>query len=271
MKKKRLFAKIKIPEKKMTNLTLPETDFHLIAVCSKRKGEGKTWFCIALCQSLAMRRKKVLLFDAEGGLENVAWQLGLNGVYSYSDLLSGNCTLSNALAHFEKGHFDIIAAPAGENIFSSAPDGRLQILAEDLRFFAKYYDYVIIDSSATEQKAEKLFLLQSTDVILLTTPDSEALVDAYQKLEFLKKTGKNNIKIVINKVSTINEGKQIFKTIIETAARLIGLNAFLLGAISRDARVKESVSSRSLIQERYPDSDSTKDVAEIARKLCEEK
>lgn len=267
MKKIRLLQRYKPWEKMMQQI--PQNP-HLIAVCSKRKGEGITWFCAALCQSLAMRQKRILLFDASGGLKNIAWQLSLTKVCSYADLLSGACTLNNACNHFEKGHFDIISAPAGENVFSFAPEGRLQILAEDLRFLAKYYDYVIIDAGFANEKAEKFFLLYSTNVLLMTSPDPESLVGAYSKLEFLKKAGQNNVAVVVNKVCNLNEGKEIFKTIIQSAANLIGINTFLLGSIRKDARVKESVSSRSLVQERYPNADSTQDVAEIAQQLCKE-
>ena len=242
----------------------------IIAICSETKGAGKTWLSIELCRALVMLQKRVLLFDANGGLENAAWQTGVTAACSYHDLLSGKTTLNNAFCAFDKVHFDMIASPYGENALSTAPLGRLQLLAEDLGLLAKFYDYVIIDIGCTHEKAEQLFLRQSTDVILLTTPDSDALVEAYKELEFLKKTEHREVGIVINKVYSANEGKQIFKTVIQSAAELINIRTFLLGTISRDARVKESISSRELVSERYPDCESAKDVLNIAQILCKE-
>lgn len=242
----------------------------IIAICSETKGAGKTWLSIELCRALAMLQKRVLLFDANGGLENAAWQTGATAACSYHDLLNGKTTLNNAFCAFNKVHFEMIASPYGENALSTAPLGRLQLLAEDLGLLAKFYDYVIIDTGCVHEKAEQLFLRQSTDVILLTTPDPDALVEAYKELEFLKKTGHREVGIVINKVYSLNEGKQIFKSVIQSAAELINIKTFLLGTISRDARVKESISSRELVSERYPDCESANDVLNIAQILCKE-
>lgn len=242
----------------------------IIVICSETKGAGKTWLSLELCRALAMLQKRVLLFDANGGLENAAWQTGATAACSFQDVLSGKTTLNNALTTFDKGHFDMIAAPCGENALCTAPLGRLQLLAEDLSMLAKFYDYVIIDTDCTHEKTEKLFLRQSTGVILLTTPDSDALVEAYKQMEFLKKAGYHQVNVVINKVYSANEGKQIFKTVIDSAAELIGIKTSLTGTVSRDARVKESISSRELVSERYPDCESVHDVLKIAQILCKE-
>ena len=242
----------------------------IIAICSETKGVGKTWFSIELCHALAMLQKKVLLFDANGGLENAAWQTGATTACSFQDVLSGKTTLNNAFCAVDKVRFDMIASPCGEEALSTASLGRLQLLAEDLSLLAKFYDYVIIDTDGIQEKTEKLFLRQSTSVILLTTPDSDALVEAYKELEFLKKAGRHQVDVVINKVYSANEGKQIFKTVIQSAAELIDIKTFLLGTISRDARVKESISSRELVSERYPDCESVQDVLNIAQILCKE-
>ena len=164
----------------------------------------------------------------------------------------------------------MIAAPCGENALCTAPLGRLQLLTEDVALLAKFYDYVIIDTDCTHEKTENLFLRQSTGVILLTTPDSDALVEAYKQMEFLKKAGHHQLNVVINKVYSANEGKQIFKTVIDSAAELIGIKTSLTGTVSRDARVKESISSRELVSERYPDCESVHDVLKIAQILCKE-
>ena len=49
----------------------------IIAVASGKGGVGKTWFSISLSHAFALKKSKVLLFDADLGLANVDIQLGL--------------------------------------------------------------------------------------------------------------------------------------------------------------------------------------------------
>ena len=242
----------------------------LIAVYSGTKGIGKTWLCTSLCHTLALSKQKVLFFDADCGVENISYQLGFNFNYSYSGLLNGTLTLNNAVYKYDKGCFDIIGANSKENILASAPVGRVQVLAQDLFCFSKYYEYVLIDCSDDDVKNVNSFLKICNTIILIVNADPKSSEGAYKKIEKLRKINPDaNIKIIINRAYSYNEGNQIYKTILQAAKNYINVDLSLLGIIRQDTRIRDSVLNKSLLINRYPASEGSEDVFKITKNILE--
>lgn len=253
--------------------TIPEefTNTRLIALCSGSKGIGKTWLAATICHCLALHRKKILFFDADCGLENVSFQLDLNNLSSYIEILNGGITLNNAVQNFNRGGFDIISAPAGENGLVSAPLGRVQILAEDLYHFANYYDSVILDCPDENLQSANVFLSLCRLIIMVVNPDPFSLTQAYQKIVRLNKINPTaQIKIVINHAQSYEEGKQIFKSLLKAAKEYIKVDIALLGIIRQDSHIREAVLNKALLLKRYPACRGSEDAVIIGKKILEE-
>ena len=62
----------------------------VIAIASGKGGVGKTMVSANLAVSLAARRKKVVLFDADLGLANAQLALGQRSPFNFSHVLSGS-------------------------------------------------------------------------------------------------------------------------------------------------------------------------------------
>lgn len=239
----------------------------IIGICSGGSSVGKTWLGLSLCKALAQQGKKVLFFDADCGLNNAAAQLSLGKTPSYAALLSGALTLNNAINRLPDLGFDLITAPSGEEKLFQAPFGRLQLLAQDLCCFSNFYDVVIIDCGCKNPLVENLFLKHCAEVLLVTNPDSASLTANYQKMQTLFNLELKNTGVVINQVNSVNEGQEIFKTIIKSAATLIGLNVTEKGSICRDSRIRESVESGAIFLSRYPDCESARQIQKLSAVL----
>ena len=243
---------------------------NLIAICSGTKGIGKTWLSVSLCNSFSLLKKKVLFFDADCSIENVAYQLGINCGRNYNLLLNGNTTINNIVYSFDKGGFDIISANSGENILSSAPIGRVQILAKDLFCFSKYYDYTFIDCSDDDIKNANAFLNVCKNIVLVVNADLISSVGAYKKIEKIKKINPNaKIKIIINRAYSYNEGKQIYDNLLKACEDYIKTDLELLGFIRQDSRIRDCVLNKSLLLNKYPASEGAEDIFLVSQKLLE--
>jgi len=244
---------------------------HLIAICSGTKGIGKTWFAVNLCNCLGLLKTKVLFFDADCGIENISYQLGLDINKSYKDLLSGYVTVNNNIIRYDKGLFDIIAEKSGENALVSAPIGRVQILARDLFCFSKFYDYVVIDCSDDEIKTVNSFLNICNTIIIIVNTDPISSESAYKKIEKIKKINPNtDIKIIINRAISYNEGNQIYKSLLKAAQEYINVDLSLGGIIRQDTRIRDCVLNKSLLLNRYPASEGAEDIVKISQKIFKE-
>ena len=241
---------------------------NLFVVCSGTKGVGKTWFSSVLCQSLSMLKQKVLFFDSDGGMENIAFQLNMEKSDLYAQMLKNRLTLNNAVRFCPKGHFDVICAEPEKNNLSAYPVGRCQILVSDLKAFAVNYDQVVVDCSGVNQVLKNVFLESADFIILLMEPNLNGNIEAYKELEHIKKISPHaKIFIVVNHALSYGEGEQIFKTLLKADEQFICLNPKLLGVIKQDGRIRDCVVNKVTLFERYPVCESLHDISNFAKKL----
>ena len=243
---------------------------NLFVICSGTKGVGKTWFSSILGQNLGMQKQKVLFFDADGGMENIAFQLNLPKSDLYAKMLKNRLTLNNAVSFCLKGHFDVIYAEPQKNNLSAYPVGRCQILVSDLKAFAANYDEVLVDCSNTNPILKNVFLQAANYIILLIAPNLNGNVDAYEELEHIKKISPHaKVFVVVNHALSYSEGEQIFKTLLQADEQFIGVSPELLGVIKQDGRIRDCVINKVTLFERYPVCESIATVSNFAKRLID--
>ena len=243
---------------------------NLFVVCSGTKGIGKTWFSCVLSQSLAMLKQKVLFFDADGGMENIAFQLNLEKSDLYAKMLKNRLTLNNAVSFCTKGHFDVIYAEPQKNSLSTYPVGRCQILVSDLKAFAVNYDLVVADCSNANIALKNILLKAADQIILMTEPNLNGNIEAYKELEHIKKIAPSaRVSVVVNHALSYSEGEQVFKTLLKADEQFIGVNPKLLGVIKQDGRIRDCVANKATLFERYPVCESLREISDFTKTLIE--
>lgn len=241
---------------------------NLIVVCSGTKGVGKTWLAAALAEALASKKEKVLFFDADAGAENVAFQRGLKKNVIYRDMIKGKITLNNAVCSYAKLKFDVIYANPLENVLNAYPAGRAQILALDLKNLSKLYGYVVADCSNDNVVIKNILQNAAGKIVLILGAGKNALSDAYRELENIKKICfEPEVGVVVNHALSRSEGEQIFATLESANNRFIGIKLKLLGVIDQDGCIRDCVLSKASLFERYPSSQSLKNVMSIAEAI----
>ena len=241
---------------------------NLFVVCSGTKGIGKTWFSCVLCQSLARLKQKVLFFDADGGIENISFQLHMDKSDLYAQMLKHRLTLNNAVRFCAKGRFDVICAEPAKNNLSTYPVGLCQILVSDLKSFALNYDQVVVDCSAGNRILKNIFLQSADNIILLVAPSLNGSVEAYKELEQIKKISPNaQISVVINRAHSYSEGEQIFKTIFKADKQYLCTFPKFLGVIKQDGRIRDCIANKTTLFERYPVCENLHDILNFSKQI----
>ena len=241
---------------------------NLFVICSGTKGIGKTWFSCVLSQSLGLLKQKVLFFDADAGMENIAFQLNMEKSDLYMQMLKNRLTLNNAVRFCAKGHFDVICAEPGKNNLSTYPVGRCQILVSDLKAFAVNYDQVMVDCSGSNKVLKNVFLQLADYIILLVEPNLNGNIEAYKELERIKKISPNaKIFVVVNHALSYSEGEQVFKTLLKADEQFICACPKLLGVVKQDGRIRDCVVNKTTLFERYPVCESLSDISNFAKTL----
>lgn len=244
---------------------------NLIAVASGKGGVGKTWFSITLSHALARSGKKVLLFDGDLGLANVDVQLGLMAKRDLNDVIRGRLSLDKVIQRYEEGGFDIIAGRSGQASLSALPSQRLALLRDQLLEVAEKYDVVIVDLGAGVDRTVRMMSASATRTLLVTTDEPTSLTDAYAFIKLGNAAGMSkNVGIVVNQASSNVEGEKTYKTLLKACENFLRLKPPLVGMVSHDPRVKDSIRHQTPILIRSPNTDAAEDVEDIAKIVARE-
>lgn len=243
---------------------------NIIAITSGIGSVGKTWLTATLAQALNQMHRSVLMFDADGGLLNLDFQLEFVRRHTLDEVVSGAITLNQAIMPINKRKMDILTAASGSDLLESLPLGQLQILRDDLLTVAQNYQYVIIDLPPSEKIIQHL-LPPSLNLILVCTNDPANLVATYNFLQNRDVHHRNtSLQIAVNYALSYEEGLRTYNTLRQACEKYVKQTPSLLGVIRQDTRVRDAIRNHSLLLSRYPNAEASEDVIKIAAKIIEQ-
>ncbi len=166
-----------------------------IVVTSGKGGVGKTTVCSSIGRALQNLGQRVVLVDADVGLNNLDVSMALENrmVYDIVDVIAGRCKVEQALVQDLDSGLMVLSS-ATENPIVSAQAFRAVI--DSLRDF----DYVLIDSPAGIENGFHRAVSAANEAIIVTTPHVSAVRDADKVLSILSSYNFQSIDVVVNRV-----------------------------------------------------------------------
>ena len=171
----------------------------VIVITSGKGGVGKTTTTANIGIGLAEPDRRVMLIDADIGLRNLDVALGLenNVVYDLVDVVSGYCTISQAIISDSK-YKNLYMIPAGQTSDKDAVSvEQMKKLCQELK---DEYDYILIDCPAGIEQGFKNAIAAADKAIIVTTPDVSAVRDADRIIGLLEENGILEYSLVLNKI-----------------------------------------------------------------------
>lgn len=233
----------------------------LIAVASGKGGTGKTSVTAGVASALALMGKRVLCIDCDVGLRNLDISLGLaeSCPLSFLDVCEGGYPLSQATAHplFPTLHF--LTAPMNR------PPERIdtEAFGAMLTNARHVYDYVFLDAPAGVDAGFRLASLFADRCILVTGPGPAAVRDAARTAQVLELMGKENIRLVVNRVQPALV--RAMATTIDDVMDTAGLP--LLGIVPEDKNVTLAATFNQPLLKYKSRGAAAKACARIARRI----
>lgn len=171
----------------------------LIAVLSGKGGTGKTTVCAGISCALAVQGQRVLTIDCDVGLRNLDIALGIPdlGALSFQEVASGSYELDQATEHPIYPNLRFLTAP----IACAAEEIDQEAFCKLLQEARTAFDFVLLDAPAGVEAGFSLAARFADRMILVTGQDPAAIRDAARAGQLLGDMGKNDVRLVVNRVS----------------------------------------------------------------------
>ncbi len=239
-----------------------------VAVGSGKGGVGKTWFAVTLAHALARSGRKVLLFDADLGLANIDIQLGLTPVLDLGSVLLGTATLTDAIAHFVPGGFDILAGRSGSGSLAAVEPAALERLLSLLAVASARYDTVLLDLGAGLDRSVRRIAAWADTLLVVATEEPTSLTDTYATLKlYAADQPGGDARLVVNQSSTAAAGERTAATLTRACMAFLGRAPAMAGNVRRDPHVQDAIRRQIPLLTRHPNCPASLDVERIAAGL----
>jgi flagellar biosynthesis protein FlhG len=250
------------------NVQRQERQATVLSVTSGKGGVGKTNLSINLAAALVQLGHRVAVVDADYALGNVDVMLGLTPEAHVGHLLSGERRLADVLVE-APGGVQVLPAGSGLQPMAALTADQRQRLRDALDQARAAFDYVILDTSAGISDNVVDTLRLSEHVLLVTSLDPAALVDAYALAKVLWKAAPGTpVGLVVNGVRDGVEGRLAFRQIELAASRFLGQRLTYLGFIPDDPAVREATALQRPVLEHLPQAPASRSFRLLAARVA---
>ncbi len=243
----------------------------VLAVASGKGGVGKTNLAVNLAITLATHGRRVLLVDCDLGLANVDLLLGRRPRGDLGHALAGRLPLE---AVVQDGPAGVRWIPGASHMPSLAKVGesRRAALLRGLEALETQHDFILLDAPAGIGRGVLNLARQADELLLVTTPEPPALMDAYTTLKAVAATGAESlgrVRLVVNLVAHRRDAERAHRRIEDVAGRFLGVPVELLGYVFCDGHVGRAVQKQEPLVLAFPHSQAAWCVKRLATGLLE--
>jgi flagellar biosynthesis protein FlhG len=225
-----------------------------LAITSGKGGVGKTNVTVNLAVALARMRHRVMVLDADFGLGNVDVLLGLAPPTHLGHVLSGEKSLREVMVHGPEG-IHIIPASSGLRELTVLSTTHWERLESGLKALADDYDFLLVDTAAGIAD-NVIDLLATTDrVLVVTSPEPTAVVDAYAVIKVLNANGvQKDLGVLVNDARDAEEASIVFRQLQVAAERFLNRRVQSYGFVAHDPAVRDAVCLQQPVVFQHPQS-----------------
>lgn len=214
----------------------------VVAVTSGKAGVGKTHLSLGLALQCASKGLRICLVDADGGDANVVSLLDLAPQQTLRDVIDGSSHLHDIL--LTSHDIDIIPGSVGCAALADVAPEALQNLAQEFVSLAPY-DLIIFDLSANLDALQAMFTA-IPEVLMVVTPDSNALTDAYAMVKHLQRQHhKGLLRVIVNQAKSDHQAQHSFEKFREVVRVYQGVELQLLGKVPYAEQITSIIQSQT--------------------------
>ena len=219
----------------------------LIVVSGGTRGVGVTTVAVNLSVAMAEQGSRVVLVDADIYRSDVASLCGLRDYQPWAASLEARRDIHEVL-HRGPAGIQIVpgmrAPGAGERNPQALPIGDIsgERLQRQLSTLGRHADFVILDLGSGSGDLLRRFSATADEVLLVTTPDNAAVMDAYTRIKTdLALAANRSLRLVVNLSTDELPAADVHRRIDDSCRKFLETTIELAGHIPHDAAASRSV------------------------------
>lgn len=245
----------------------------VITVTSGKGGVGKTSISLNLAIQLTRLGKKVVVFDADFGLANIEVMLGVRPQYNLADMMFHGKELTDIITQGVEG-IGFISGGSGIQELAAMNREQVMYLTGKMVELDQVADVIIIDTGAGISDSVLEFVVASSEVLLIATPEPTSITDAYALLKALNRKEEfskedTRIKMVSNRVRNEAEGRTLYEKMSVVSEKFLDVDLEYVGSVPMDDQISMAVMRQKPVSVINPDAASARAIKRIAENLLE--
>lgn len=245
----------------------PRKALTVVAVTSGKGGVGKTTVSLNLAISLARLGLRTLLFDADLGLANVHVYAGIHPKGTLADVVSGRAKLEEVVSS-GIANVSVVCGDSGVARMADLNQRFTEYLSRELERLAASYDIILVDTAAGISNQVIEFLRIADDMVVVTTPNIAATLDAYSVIKIVRQNRlSGRIHVLTNLVSSEAQSHEVFGKLRACSQKFLAYSPAYLGYLINDPFVEETNAKRQPLVVTRPTNTNAMLFRELASRL----
>ncbi|MDR0819280.1 MAG: MinD/ParA family protein [Oscillospiraceae bacterium] len=247
----------------------PSRSMKLITVASGKGGVGKSSVAVNLAIALSQLGMRILIVDADFGLANVDVMLGVSPEHNLGNLIRGEKTLSQIIQESHNG-IRFISGGSGVYELLRMDENQIQTILQSLMTLRDPADIILFDMGAGIHDNIVRMVVESSETIVITTPEPTAILDAYALIKtVLQIAPEHPMRLVMNKSDTLREAETVAEGFRRIVKQNLKVDIPLLGCVLYDAEMSYSIKRQTPLIIMQPNGPTARDIMVIARNLLD--
>ena len=244
-----------------------EDGARIVAVTSGKGGVGKSNVTVNMAISLSKKGQRVLIVDADFGLANVDVMMGITPEFDLGYVIRGQKSIREVI--FE-GPFGVRVVSGGSGVSDLLNLAEPQLLSvmENLLALEDVADVILFDTGAGVNQNVLRLIGASHEVIVVTTPEPTAIMDAYALIKTVESSGSNaRMRLVVNKAESVGEAVNTLAKFAAVVRLYLKLEMEELGYVLMDPVVAKAVRLQKPFVISFPKSAAARNIDSITWKF----
>jgi flagellar biosynthesis protein FlhG len=238
----------------------------LIAVAGGKGGVGTTTLAVNLATALARGGRATVLVDAHLEGADVASLCPVDERYTIHDLLAGTHSIHEVLC---RGPGGVQLVPGGwgtGRLVEWSPPAQERLIAS-LRGLHPHAEFVVLDIGSGRTRIERRFWHAADKVLLVATPDPNAITNAYAAIKVLAE-GDPGLPIysLIN-LAPADEADDVHARLAQACQRFLGMRLLAAGHLQADSHVAAASRARQPFALSAPQSEAARLIELAAERI----